>query len=97
VERRIFQPAFTFFSRDGGVVFLQGVLQNCGGRVWCFCGQFVVKCVVNDGRLMVIFCYRKVRHNFQLYFCSLNWTFDRRSVEQPGWGDLPFNQASRGG
>jgi hypothetical protein len=37
---------FLFFRR-GGRVFLQGVLRNCGIFSWCFCGEFVVECVVN--------------------------------------------------
>jgi hypothetical protein len=52
------------------VVFLQGVLANCGGRSWYFCGDFVVRCVVKDGGLMVPFHARKILHYFELFFAD---------------------------
>ena len=27
-------------------VFLLGFLGECGGKMWCFCGQYVEKCAV---------------------------------------------------
>jgi hypothetical protein len=52
---------------------LKGVLGKRGGRVWCFCGVFVVEGVVKDGELMASFSLLKKCHNFQLYFlrCSI--------------------------
>jgi hypothetical protein len=47
---------------------LKGVLEKPGGRTWCFCGLFVVECVVKDGLLMVCFSVSKTCHNVQLYF-----------------------------
>jgi hypothetical protein len=48
-----------------------GVLANCHDRSWCFCGEFVVECVVKDGPLMVDFSLSKTCHTFQLYFVIL--------------------------
>jgi hypothetical protein len=31
----------------GGCPFLLGVLAKAGDKTWCFCGEFVVDCVVN--------------------------------------------------
>jgi hypothetical protein len=45
-----------------------GVLANCGGRSWYFCGDFVVRCVVKDGGLMVLFTPEK-------FFTILNFIF----------------------
>jgi hypothetical protein len=33
----------TDFFRHGGLLFLQGFLQKCGGRSWFFDGEFVVE------------------------------------------------------
>jgi hypothetical protein len=39
----------------GGGAFLLGVLEKCGGLLWCFCGEFVVECVVNVVGFVVVF------------------------------------------
>jgi hypothetical protein len=44
---------------------------NIGAQLWCFWGQFVVKCVFKDGKLTVTFRKRKLRHNFELCFAAL--------------------------
>jgi hypothetical protein len=38
------EPLFFFC---GGVVILLGFLRKCVFLAWCFCGEFVVECVVN--------------------------------------------------
>jgi hypothetical protein len=43
-----------FFWR-GGQAFLQGVFKKTWRSAWCFCGEFVVKCMVKAGGLTVTF------------------------------------------
>jgi hypothetical protein len=33
----------------------EGGFRKCGAQRWCFCGEFVVNCVVNVVRWMVTF------------------------------------------
>jgi hypothetical protein len=47
---------------------LQGVLAKTGVKTWCFCGEFVVECVVKRGVLMVSFHARKMGQGFWIYF-----------------------------
>jgi hypothetical protein len=77
----LFGQFFSLFLGHAGLVFLQGVLRNRGGKLCFFCGQFVVKCVVKDGWLMVMFPGRKICQSFQLYLSA-----DLGTV-----GDLPLN------
>jgi hypothetical protein len=48
-----------------------GVFEKNDAKLWCFCGRFVVKCVVKAGKLTVTFRERKLRHDFELYFAAL--------------------------
>jgi hypothetical protein len=48
-----------------------GVFEKNDASLWCFCGQFVVKSVVKDGKLTVTFRGLKLRHDFELYFAAL--------------------------
>jgi hypothetical protein len=41
----MFQKVPGLFSCFMGV--FEGVLENVDGNTWCFCGEVVVKCVVN--------------------------------------------------
>jgi hypothetical protein len=47
------EPAH-FFSLWWNGVF-EGVFGKTGCTLWCFCGEFVVLCVVEDGRLRPLF------------------------------------------
>jgi hypothetical protein len=47
----------------------EGGFGKCGAQRWCFCGEFVVDCVVNVARLMVDFSALKICQLFEIYFC----------------------------
>jgi hypothetical protein len=64
----------SFFWR-GVLWFLQGVFAKTGFSVWCFSGEFVVRCVVNVVQMCGVFRGRKTGHHFGIYF--------RRG---PNWG-----------
>jgi hypothetical protein len=50
------------------VRFLLGYFEKMVCRTWCFCGEFVVDCVVNVVKLMVGFCGGKLGHSLRIYF-----------------------------
>jgi hypothetical protein len=52
----------------GGCPFLLGVLAKTGDKTWCFCGEFVVDCVVNVVLLRTVFCGRRMGQGFWIYF-----------------------------
>jgi len=58
----------TFFTAKIKVVSVvfAGVFEKPECQTWCFCGQVVVECVVNE----VIFRGRKMRQVFQLFFAG---------------------------
>jgi hypothetical protein len=37
--------------------------------LWCFCGEFVVECVVNVVEKPRVFVVRKMGQAFEVYFC----------------------------
>jgi hypothetical protein len=47
---------------------LLGVLARCGCGTWCFCGEFVVECVVERGELTVTFRVTRMWQVFRIYF-----------------------------
>jgi len=62
---------FPDFLFCGGQAFLLGVLAEMRVLLWCFCGQFVVLCVVNVVLWRPLFRARKIRQLFEVYFSSL--------------------------
>jgi hypothetical protein len=58
-------PLFFFC---GGMVFLLGVLGKCGVLLWCFCGEFVVECVVNVVSFRSLLWRLEMGQGFELYF-----------------------------
>jgi hypothetical protein len=46
VEGR-FERVWMIFFGCGVLVFLLGFLRKTAVLVWCFCGEFVVECMVN--------------------------------------------------
>jgi hypothetical protein len=48
-----------FRGKPRFVDVFEGGFRKCGAQRWCFCGEFVVDCVVNVVRLMVVFERRK--------------------------------------
>jgi hypothetical protein len=47
-----------------------GVLGKCGCKTWCFCGEVVVKCVVNGAGKRTLFAGRKTGQGFGS-FCDI--------------------------
>jgi hypothetical protein len=47
---------------------LLGILAKTGRRTWCFCGEFVVKCVVNVDRKQSLLWWANVGQVFEVYF-----------------------------
>jgi hypothetical protein len=45
---RISSIALNVFSLDGGFDVFAGVLRKTDAATWCFDGEFVVECVVNE-------------------------------------------------
>jgi hypothetical protein len=60
---------FRFFLFCGGHAFLLGVLAKMRVLLWCFCGEFVVFRVVIVVVKQPLIWGRKMRHEFQVYFC----------------------------
>jgi hypothetical protein len=58
-------PLFFFC---GGMVFLLGVLGKCGVLLWCFCGEFVVECVVNVVSFRSLLWWLGMGQGFEVYF-----------------------------
>jgi hypothetical protein len=56
-------------NRGSARVF-EGGFGKCGVLWWCFCGEFVVDCVVNVVRWMVIFPALKTCQLFKIIFLS---------------------------
>jgi hypothetical protein len=50
--------------------FFEGGGKNLGGNGWFLRGDFVVRCVVEDGQKSTVFEARKIRQLFQLYFST---------------------------
>jgi hypothetical protein len=46
---------YLIFLIRGERAFLQGVLEKMGAHTWCFCGEFVVECVVKLVRSWSLF------------------------------------------
>jgi hypothetical protein len=49
--------------------FLQGFFAKKVILTWCFCGEFVVECVVNVVEKQRVFAGRKIGQAFEVYFC----------------------------
>jgi hypothetical protein len=58
-------PLFFFC---GGMLFLLGVLGKCGVLLWCFCGEFVVECVVNVVSFRSLLWRLEMGQGFEVYF-----------------------------
>ena len=71
-------PVEPFSSGFAGV--FDGGPGKTGVFWWCFCGEFVVGCVVNVVRKMAVIGARKTCHFLQLYFQGLF----RGSLGRPG-------------
>jgi hypothetical protein len=66
---------FRFFFRRGcgaGIggfgVFLRGVLRKVAFLMWCFAGEFVVRCVANVEIRHHVVWSLKTCHDFEIYF-----------------------------
>jgi hypothetical protein len=51
--------------------FFDGGLEKKGVFAWCFCGEFVVDCVINVVRKMAVLRGQKTCHFLQIYFQGL--------------------------
>jgi hypothetical protein len=48
-----------------------GILEKTGGKTWCFCGEFVVECVVNVDRKQLLLWWANVGQVFEVYFLGV--------------------------
>jgi hypothetical protein len=53
-----------------GLWFLQGFFAKKVVLTWCFCGEFVVECVVNVVEKQRVFAGRKIGQAFEVYFLA---------------------------
>jgi hypothetical protein len=64
--------------------FLQGFFAKWTFLLWCFCGEFVVECVVNVVEKQRVFTRRKIGQVFQVYFFLVEKTFAPRRFHREG-------------
>jgi hypothetical protein len=73
-KRRVLFGARSFLGKNSGwillreSVVLQGYFEKIAVSLWCFCGEFVVRCVAHVDGGMAVFRRLKMGQGIQLFF-----------------------------